>query len=183
MNGNVVATIVGVGGQILSYIIRSQPIKVSQPSIEEPPAPAPAPVQTSPPAEKQDPNPAAGIKAGCVPCSLGHLGTCKGMLDEAVRFAQAEGLGADIPVDRINTCLDELNALERKDLTPQQIDTLDGWEKDLAVKALTTSRELRHGLEGIKNVDDLVHIAAETANKRLEIGREWYKRRIGDIEK
>jgi hypothetical protein len=176
MNGNIVATIFSIGGQVISYIIKNQPIKVSRPVIE-----APEPVHQAPPAENKE-NPAVGIKAGCVPCSLGHLGTCKGMLDEAVRFAQAEGLGADIPVDRINTCLDELNALERKDLTPQQIDTLKGWERDLAVEALKTSRELRHGLEGIKNVDDLVHVAAETSRRRAEIGREWFKRKVAPEE-
>jgi len=178
MKANIVATLFSIGGQVISYVIRNQPIKIASAAPETlPPAPVTPAAQV--PVKKPEEVPAAGIKAGCVPCSLGHLGTCSGMLNEAVRFAQAEGINADIPIDRINTCLDELNALERKDLTPQQIDTLSGWERDLALESLKTSRELRHGLEGIRSVDDLIHVAAETSKRRSEIGREWYKKKVG----
>lgn len=73
-----------------------------------PAEPAPAPSTPQATAEK-----ATGVKAGCIPCSLGHIGVCSSLLQEAIRFARSDGLDSDIPIDRINTCLDELNGLER----------------------------------------------------------------------
>lgn len=121
------------------------------------------------------------IKAGCLPCSIGHMGTCSGLLKEAVRFAQSDGVNSDIPIDRINTCLDELNALERKDLTPELIETLPDWEKELALKALEASRGLRHSLESIQTLDDLIHATANTTRVRMEIGREWFRNKLATM--
>lgn len=121
---------------------------------------------------------ASSVKAGCLPCSIGHMGTCSGLLQEAVRFAQSDGVNSDTPIDRINTCLDELNTLERKDLTPELIETLPAWEKDLALKALAASRALRHSLESIQTLDDLIHASAKTTSVRKEIGREWFHKKL-----
>lgn len=137
------------------------------------PSPSPAP-DTIPEAKTK----ASSIKAGCLPCSIGHLGACNGMLQEGVRFAQSDGINSDVPIDRINTCLDELNTLERKDLTPELIDTLPAWERELALRALEASRGLRHLLESIQTLDDLIHASAKTSMIRKEIGREWFKKKL-----
>ncbi len=129
------------------------------------------------PAEKKEAK-GSEIKAGCIPCSIGHFSACSGLLKEGIRFAQDEGIASDVPIDRIGACLDELNALERKDLTPALIDTLPAWEKALALRALAASRKTRHALEGVQSVDDLIHTSAETDIVRKQIGREWFKHKL-----
>ena len=106
-------------------------------------------------------------------CSLGHLGTCSGVLNEAMRFARKDGMNVEV-VDRINICLDELNAMERVDLRPQMIENLPGWEKELATETLNESRAIRHKLESVKTVEDLEHLAAKTQEIRNKVGRKWF---------
>lgn len=124
---------------------------------------------------------ATAIATGCIPCSLGHLGTCTGLLNEAMRFARTDGVGSDEVISRINMCMDELNALERVDLRPEMIQDLNSWEKGLAEQALTLSRSLRHQLEGISDVNTLESIAAHTQTSRQEIGRTWFRERLSRL--
>jgi len=121
---------------------------------------------------------AKAIATGCVPCSIGHLATCSGLLNEAMRFAKKDGIASEEVLDRVNMCLDELNALERVDLRSELIVNLPGWQKELANKALTCSRDLRHKLEGLSGVDDLEQVVAIAQTKRNDIGREWYLHRL-----
>ena len=111
-------------------------------------------------------------------CAIGHFGTCSGLLNEAMRFANKDGISSSEVIDRVNICLDELNALERVDLRPQLIINLPPWEKDLANKALVESRSTRHGLEKISTVEDLEKVTAETQEARQDIGRTWFKQKI-----
>jgi len=121
---------------------------------------------------------ATGIATGCVPCSIGHLGTCSGLLNEAMRFARKDGVESDEVINRANMCLDELNALERVDLRPELIVGLPDWEKTLAEKALDLSRSLRHDLEGLSTVQELEAVAARTQGTRQEIGSGWFRERL-----
>ena len=121
---------------------------------------------------------AQAVATGCVPCSIGHLGTCSGLLNEGMRFARDDGLSSDEVLTRVNMCLDELNALERVDLRPELIYGLPDWEKELAEKALNLSRTLRHDLEGLSSVSDLEEIAAKTQATRQEIGTGWMRERL-----
>jgi len=123
------------------------------------------------------------ISTACIPCAMGHYGTCSGLLNEAMRFAKKEGIASGEVIDRINICMDELNAMERVDLRPELIVDLAAWEKELANKALTGSRSLRHGLESLGNVDDLERVAATTQTIRNELGREWFKHRLSSMSK
>jgi len=127
-------------------------------------------------------NKAQAIATGCVPCSIGHLATCSGLLNEAMRFAKKDGIASEEVLDRLNMCLDELNALERVDLRSELIVNLPGWEKELANKALTCSRDLRHKLEGLSGVDDLEQVVATTQTTRNDIGRQWYQYRLTNEE-
>jgi len=149
----------------------------TEPAVTTPAMQAEEPVPAAAPDEKTEAK-GSKVKAGCIPCSLGHVGVCSSLLQEGVRFAQSDGIDSEVPVDRINTCLDELNALERKDLTPELIDTLPDWEKDLAIRALNASRKIRHLLESITSLDDLIHASAETTTVRKEIGREYFHKKI-----
>lgn len=121
---------------------------------------------------------ATAIATGCVPCSIGHLGTCSGLLNEAMRFAHKDGIQSDEVIDRVNMCMDELNTLERVDLRPEMIHGLPDWEKSLADDALGLSRSLRHDLEALSDVAALEAISARTQTKRQEIGKAWFKGRL-----
>lgn len=111
-------------------------------------------------------------------CSIGHLGTCVGVMNEAMRFAKKEGLESSEVIDRVNICLDELNALERVDLRPEMIAGLPNWEKDLANEALSVSRGTRHSLENLSSVGELESVAAMLQTARQGVGRGWFKQRL-----
>ena len=121
------------------------------------------------------------IATGCVPCAIGHFGTCAGLLNEAMRFARKDGIASDEVINRINACTDEISALERIDLRPEMIVSLPAWEKELADKALVESRNIRHRLEMVSTVDDLEQLAAMTQTSRNEIGRAWFKYRLSHM--
>lgn len=121
---------------------------------------------------------ARAIPTGCVPCSIGHLGTCSGLLNEAMRFARSDGIDSEEVITRVNMCLDELNTMERGDLRPEMIVGLPDWEKGLAEKALVVSRSLRHDIEGLSSVDNLEAITAKTQGVRQQIGSAWFRERL-----
>ena len=117
------------------------------------------------------------IASACVPCALGHMSTSTGMLNEAIRFKK-DGIASNEVLDRIAKTLEELNSLERVDLAPDKIEMLPPWEKTLANEALLKSREIRHKVEGIKAMNDLEKIAAETDRFYKKLNREWFKQRL-----
>lgn len=146
-------------------------IKESEPAMIETPA-------------SVEPGKAASIVSGCIPCSMGHVGTCSGLLNEAVRFARKDGVANAEVVDRVNMCLDELNSMERVDMRPELISQLKDWEKDLAQNVLVESRNMRHDLENLANtgdVDALEALAAKTDTTRKEIGRQWFQRKLQNM--
>ena len=179
MDRQTIALILQEGGRFITEIIRNRPRKrpeMVQPVIIEKQPPKVAETITE--GEK-----ASSIEAGCVPCAIGHFGTCTGLLNEATRFAKKDGLGASEVIDRVNMCLDELNAMERVDLRPEMITDLPDWEKELANRALTASRATRHGLEGLTTGNDLEKVAASTQTTRKDIGRGWFKERMARMPK
>lgn len=165
----------------------STPIQYSDPLLEYPASRPPiTPTLTDQtPTKEPDKNTnvavkAQSIEAGCVPCALGHFGTCSGLLNEAVRFAD-NGMDNVEVIDRLNACLDEFNTMERLDLRPEKIVTLPGWEKDIAQKALKSSRETRHKIEGCRTKDQLLELAASTQTARKKIGQEWFHTKISEF--
>lgn len=119
------------------------------------------------------------VKSACVPCAIGHFSTSARLLNEAVRF-KADGLASPQVLDDIAGALGEQNALERIDLTPEKIRKLPDWEQEMAQEALDKSRELRHSLETVKNMDDLTELAADTEEFYRYLNREWQSKRIED---
>lgn len=213
MDEIVVATLIQEGGKFLGEFIRQQrankiPVtEIQWPSIpdelpnfhdpflpksittevkfiESPQAMAPAalpevsyaPVQsTSGDGEK--------VATSCVGCAIGHLATCSGLLKECVRFT-GEGMASPNIVDRLNTCLDELNAMERVDLLPNKIQLLPEWEKELAHRALNISRETRHFIEaGITSADQFEKVASNLINERQAIGNAWLQQKLRALSK
>jgi hypothetical protein len=90
------------------------------------------------------------------------------------------GLASPQVLDDIAQAIGEHNALERIDLTPAKINVLPDWEKEIAEIALEKSRELRHRLESVQNMDDLQQIAVETEEFYKYLNREWTSKRIGN---
>jgi hypothetical protein len=121
------------------------------------------------------------IATGCIPCAIGHFGTCAGLLSEAMRFAHREGLKSNEVIDRINKSLDELNTMERVDLDSEKIYDLPQDLKEIAVRALNASRSTRHALESITTVNELEKTTADVKTIRKDIGREWYNYRLANI--
>ncbi len=127
-------------------------------------------------------NKATAIPTGCVPCALGHYGTCSGLMNEAVRFARGnDGMASDEVLDRVSMCMNELNAMERVDLRPQMITQLPEWERDLAQRALNESRAIRHELEALTDPVSLENLAGRIQNTQQGIYRTWAKRRISNM--
>lgn len=179
MDKQIIAVLIQQGTQFITQIIRTRPIKRAEsasPSVVE--ELAQEITETTPEVGK-----ASSIEAGCVPCAIGHLGTCCGLTNEGVRFAKRDGVDSSEVIDRVNMCLDELNAMERVDLRPEMIVGLPDWEKDLANQALVASRDARHNLEGLRTADDLERAAANIQSTRAEIGRRWFKEKLAKMPK
>ena len=124
---------------------------------------------------------ATSIKRGCIPCSTGHLTTCAGSLNEAVRFARTEGIASDQVLDDTNACLTELNAMERIDMSPERIAELPPWEKELALEVLALSKETRYGLEGMSTPEDLEKVTVNLQPRQREILKKWFRYKLGSM--
>ncbi len=125
----------------------------------------------SPLAESKAPETAAQettkrIKEGtaCLPCSRDHLSVTSSSLSEAIRFARDKGIRDPEVVRRIRIALDELNAMERIDLAPDETARLKGAEKELADWTLKQSRDLRHAITAIKDVNSMEQAAAKASD-------------------
>ena len=178
MNREIVAIFFHEGGKFISELLRLRAPKIkatSQYTLEVSPPAEPREME-EPPESK-----VTSIKAGCVPCAIGHVGTCTGLLSEGMRFARSEGIESPEVIDRVTKCLQELNTMERVDLTEEKIVQLPPREKEIAIQALQTSRNIRHGLEGLTTANDLEALTAETQTASKEIAREWFKERLAKM--
>lgn len=182
MNTQIVAILIGECGKLIGSIIRNRAESPKQPPPTEEAQQLPKALfietKEEPGGDEGNGSKATDIATGCVPCAIGHLGTCTGLLNEANRFAKSDGVESEEVIDRANMCLDELNTMERVDLRPEMIASLPEWEKELANEALVASRTIRHGLEGLDSASSLESLAASTQTVRTKIGRSWFKQRI-----
>lgn len=121
---------------------------------------------------------ATNIQTGCIPCAMGHFSTCTSLINEAVRFAHADGVASDEVIDRVGMCLQELNGMERVDLRPEMIVQLQGEERKLAQHVLNSSRGLRHQLESLKTVEALEEAAAKASENTKLVNRTYMRLNI-----
>lgn len=200
MKKETLATLVETGTKVTSFLLHNRTGEPDGPPTPPDPAnynpskhyapgpkpPLPAPTKNTlaeeQPAPSETKEVANSIKAGCIPCSLGHLGTCVGVVNEAVRFARSDGINSPEVIERTNICLDELNAMERVDLRPQMINELSEDDLELANHALEESRAARHALEGLSSVKELVDVAARIQTVRQDIGQSWFSKRLSLIK-
>lgn len=170
-----VAVLIAEGSKILGQLWRNRPIKIETQQIT-----SEAVQSTSLTIEpsKHSSEKASEIATGCVPCATGHLSTCSGLLNEAMRFARSDGIQFSEVIDRVGMCLEELNVMERVDLRPELITNLPPWEKELANQVLDASRIIRHSLEGLNSVETLEKAAAGTQSLKTQIWRDYIKARM-----
>ena len=176
MNTQLVAVVIAEGFKLVGQLYRNRPIQLK--AAPESPATEQVPTAILEETSGNAKGKATEIATGCVPCAIGHFGTCSGLLNEAMRFARNDGIQSNEVVDRVGICLDELNAMERVDLRPEMIVQLADWEKELAQQALAASRATRHTLEAYASVDALEKAAADTQSFRAQIFRTWIKAKM-----
>ena len=110
----------------------------------------------------------------CIPCSRDHLSVTSSALSEGMRFAREKGVKDPEALRRIRIALDELNIMERIDLAPDEVANLKGAEKELADWTLRQSRELRHAITAIKDVETMEQAAARASQVTEEfMGQLW----------
>ncbi|HUU64607.1 MAG TPA: hypothetical protein VMW37_00700 [Dehalococcoidales bacterium] len=119
----------------------------------------------------------ASVSAGtaCLPCSRDHLSVTSSALGEAVRFAREKGVKDPEALRRIRIALDELNIMERIDLAPDETAKLKGAEKGLADWTLNQSRNLRHAITAIKDVETMEKTAARASQVTEEFMKKLFE--------
>ena len=142
---------------------------------EEPRAPETS--ATAPESQEEPPlsqSEAVAKGTACLPCCRDHLSTSSSALSEGIRFARDKGIKDPEALRRIRIALDELNVMERIDLAPDETTKLKGAEKDLANWTLKGSREIRHAITTIKDVESMEQAAAKASTITEEfISRLW----------
>jgi len=138
---------------------------------------APETPTTAPESQEEPPFSQIGAVAtgtACLPCCRDHLSTSSSALSEGIRFARDKGIKDPEALRRIRIALDELNIMERIDLAPDETAKLKGAEKDLANWTLKGSREIRHAITAIKDVESMEQAAAKASAITEEfISRLW----------
>jgi len=118
----------------------------------------------------------------CLPCARHHFSTVSAALNEALRFARSEGIKHPEVVKRIGIATDELNILERIDLSADNIAKLKEKEREVANWALIQARNLRHMIDAIRNVKDLEMAAAEAADVRTKYFKKLFDITVVDVD-
>ncbi len=145
-------------------------------SQNKPPSEGKMAVATQEPPLEQTVAAASPVAAGtaCIPCSRDHLSVTSSALSEGIRFARDKGVKDSEVTRRVRIALDELNIMERIDLAPDEIVKLKGAEKELADWTLKQSRDLRHAITAIKDVETMEQAAARASAVTEEfLGRLW----------
>lgn len=117
----------------------------------------------------------------CIPCGTNHFQTVAGGLSEAIRFARNNGIKHDEVLNRIHGAEEELSTFERWDGSPDKVSKLTGDEKALMNDMLNSTRELRHQLSDIKNLDDLYNIASQAENISKDFTRRRFKMQLANM--
>lgn len=105
------------------------------------------------------------VSTACLSCSRSHLATMAGGLGEAVRFARGDPRGITHPeaIMRIQKAEEEVNIMERIDLSPEALLASPPEERAVAEEYLPRIRKLRQGIGDIGSFDDLEKVAADAS--------------------
>jgi len=111
----------------------------------------------------------------CAICSLDHISTCAGILEEANRFARREGIDSPEVIRRISICRQQLNSLEREDANPQKLVQLPPVERKIMEGILPKTGKIRHRLNDIVSLETLEEVTAEAQNLSDEFQNEIFQ--------
>ena len=116
---------------------------------------------------------------GCLACGSDHLSSATAALTEAIRFAKLGDIAHPEVVSRVTIAMDELNAFERIDGTPEKVTKLPPKEKKMMDEMMTASREIRHHITDMRNPGDLEKTAALARQYRIEFMTRQIKMQRG----
>lgn len=139
--------------------------EISIPQIDvPPPSGEPMEIETAIPVEKGDTR-GEVVSTACLSCSRSHLSTVNGALGEATRFARGDPQGIYHPEAqrRINIAEDEINIMERIDLSPDALASSPAEEREVAEEYLPRIRVLRQEIGNIASFDALEKVAADAS--------------------
>lgn len=124
--------------------------------------------ESNPGSEADEPQPYSryapemDVSAACLPCTRAHLAMVAGSLEEALRFARADGIDHPEVIKRLTASGKDLVVLERYDLAPEKIQQASPEEQKVIRELLPGIRKLRQDvLNRVKTPEDLERIAAE----------------------
>ena len=148
-----------------------------------------APLEQKATPTTQEPETTVAVEAkgtACDICSLDHISTCAGILEEANRFARREGVDNSEVIRRISICRQQLNALERDDANPQKLVELPPIERKIMEGILPKAGKLRHRLNEIVSLETLEQVAAEAQDLSDQFQNEIFhlqlKRKLTENE-
>ncbi len=143
------------------YAVKTDEIPI--PSVEIPATDeAPREIETAIPVEKSDSR-GEVVGTACLSCSRSHLSTVGGALGEAIRFSRGDPQGITHPEAqrRILLAEDEMNIMERIDLSADALASSPPEEKAVAEEYLPRIRVLRQEIGDIDSFDKLEKVAAD----------------------
>lgn len=127
--------------------------------------------------------PEDNVDVACISCSRAHLATIAGALDEALRFARADGMAGREVQRRIQMAENEITVMERIDLAPSAIQNSNPIDKQLALKYLPQIRRLRQSISNLKQLDELERTAASAETVANNIRTEHAQLNLATMEK
>ncbi|GAI69221.1 unnamed protein product [marine sediment metagenome] len=164
------------GGDIRSIAedMRGATMTAPQTAIKAPPEQKMTPTTQEPPYIALEKQKMTESGTACLPCSRDHFLTASSSLSEGIRFAREKGIKDHEVMRRIRIALQELDIMERIDLAPEETTKLKGAEKELANWSLQQSRDLRHAITAIKDVETMEQAAAKASQVTEEfMDRLW----------
>lgn len=105
------------------------------------------------------------VDTACISCSRSHLATIAGGLGEAVRFARGDPQGVAHPeaIRRIQKAEEEINIMERIDLSPEALAGSPPEEREVAEEYLPRIRKLRQDIGNIGSFENLESVAGDAS--------------------
>ena len=164
------------GGDIRSIAedMRGATTTAPQTAITAPPEQKTTPTTQEPPYIALEKQKMTESGTACLPCSRDHFLTASSSLSEGIRFAREKSVRDHEVMRRIRIALQELDIMERIDLAPEETAKLKGAEKELADWTLKQSRDLRHAITAIKDVETMEQAAARASQVTEEfMDRLW----------
>ncbi len=144
------------------YAVRTDEIPI--PIVDKPATgEAPREIETAIPVEKGDSR-GEVVSTACLSCSRSHLSTVGGALGEAIRFARGDPQGITHPEAqrRILLAEDEMNIMERIDLSADALAASPPEERQVAEEYLPRIRVLRQEIGDIDSFEKLEKVAVDS---------------------